>query len=151
MNNLKILTLTVLASVLAFASCKDDDDELLTVNVQTVTNKVVEDTWEVASFINGDDGNETALYAGYVFQFFSNGTVEARYNNVTETGTWNVQVDDGRTELYIEFDGSTNDALLNLDEDWHVTELDVNTLKAQDLDDEFLDTDDEFLELQKVL
>lgn len=134
----------------AFSSCKDDDDNGIDVNVQTVTNKVVEDTWEVASFIDGDDGNETAQYVGYVFRFYADGTVDAMYNNITETGNWSVDVNDGRTELYIMFDSSTNDALLDLDESWHVTEITVTTLKAQDLDDEIFDTDDEFLELQKL-
>ncbi len=144
-----LYALPILLAATAFSSCsKDDDDDILDINTQSLSTLVLEDTWKVTYFFDDDDGDETAQFNGYTFTFTTQGSVTATRNGNTDTGIWLVRQDDGRTELEIDFNDD-DDPLDELDEDWGVTELTPNRIKLEDLDDDN-DDDEEYLTLEKI-
>ena len=82
MQNLKFpLTALIAILFLSLSSCKKDDadneKENYTVTVSNVVNRLVENDWKVLSFIDGDEGEDGAKFAGYRFTFKSDNQVTA--------------------------------------------------------------------------
>ncbi len=78
--------------------------------------------WIVSSLIS-NSGNETGNYANYTFDFASDGTLTATNGSQTWTGTWTSGVDDSRNKFVIDFTGTINSALEELEEDWLIIEM----------------------------
>jgi hypothetical protein len=149
MNRSFLYVLPLLLVAIVFTSCsKDDDDDLLDINTQSVSTLALEDNWKVTYFFDDDDGDETSKFNGYTFTFTTAGQVTASLNGVDKTGIWIVRQDDGRTKLEVDFNDD-DDPLDELDEDWVVTELTPNRIKLEDLDDDD-DDDIEYLTLEKI-
>lgn len=148
MNKHAWYALPLLLAATALSSCSKDDDDTLDINTQSVSTLALEDAWKVTYFFDGDDGDETSQFNGFTFTFNAQGNVIATRNGNTDTGTWLVRQDDGRTELEIDFNDN-DDPLDELDEDWEVIELTPSRIKLQDLDDDG-DDDEEYLTLEKI-
>ncbi|MEZ5058051.1 MAG: hypothetical protein R2879_13535 [Saprospiraceae bacterium] len=81
--------------------------------------------WKVDFFFDRSD--ETRHYAGYLFDFQSNGVVIASQGTVNYAGTWRVYSDSGRRKMDLDFAGTHPDRLEELEDDWKVIEM-TNTL-----------------------
>ncbi len=86
-----------------------------------LTHNLESGSWQISLFIEDFD-NETDDFAGYVFTFNTNGTVEARKGNTTRSGSWGTYTDDGETEFQMSFPYA--DYFDELSDDWY---LKINT------------------------
>lgn len=109
------LGLVVLLAAL-FAQCTPNNDD----NPAPNGNPPAAGTWRITYFFDKQD--ETANYAGYTFEFGSNGSLSAAKNGQTWTGSWSTGFDDSHDKFLIDFNGNPPSALLELEEDWRILE-----------------------------
>ena len=119
-QNFFALALLVAASLLT--AC---DDKSNNPNTSTPTAG----TWKVVYFFDKQD--ETSNYAGYVFDFGSNGSLTATQNGQTWSGTWSTGFDDSKDKLLITFSGSAPSALLDLQEDWLILKMNDTVMQFE--------------------
>lgn len=102
-----------------------------------ITNK----TWKV-SFFSDDAKDETSKFAGYTFEFKTDGTFVANFTSSNPVkGTW--KITEANKELVITISG--NDKLEDVSEDWEIVNITDTTIRLTDDDD----LDDEILEFTK--
>lgn len=85
--------------------------------------------WKITYFFDKQD--ETSHYAGYVFDFGSNGSLTASQNGQTWNGAWSTGFDDSTDKLLISFSGGAPSALLDLQEDWRIIKMDDNFMHLE--------------------
>lgn len=74
---------------LPFLSCKKAiDKKKENIVMDAITNGV----WVVQLYMEGSN-DISSSFAGYEFQFYNNGTVEARQGGTTSSGTWSGNID----------------------------------------------------------
>lgn len=115
---------TVLACLMlgAFVSCQKSDDDNSSGNGNGVTPPAGQ--WKVTYFFDKKD--ETGNYAGYTFEFGSDGSLSAASGSQTWAGTWQTGVDDSADKFVIDFSGTVPSALSDLEEDWRIIAIQDN-------------------------
>ncbi len=76
--------------------------------------------WKVTYFF--DKQVETSNYAGYTFEFKTDGTLIAINGGQSYAGTWSTNCDDSSNKFCIFFNGTAPSALKELAEDWRIIE-----------------------------
>ena len=100
----------------------------------TMTGK----TWKVSLYLD-DAKDETSKFAGYTFEFKTDGTFIANYTSSNPVnGTW--KLTEANKELVITIAG--NDKLDDISEDWEIISITDTSMKLADdgtIDDEILE------------
>jgi hypothetical protein len=127
----KIINLSFIAIlfILAFSSCKKDDNSTAD-QVAALSSTAVQGKWKV-TYYNSSGKDETSHYTGYEFQFNSNGTVTATKTGITVSGTWSSGNDDSTIKLVLNF--GTTVVFSELNDDWHVIQQSSSMIKLQDI------------------
>lgn len=86
-------------------------------------------TWYV-SYYYDTDHDETSSYNGFNFTFISNGTINVIKNASASNGTWSTYMSSGQNKLNLNFDNSN---LIELQEDWIITEYTPTTIHLKHL------------------
>ncbi|TDO77614.1 hypothetical protein EV143_104381 [Flavobacterium chryseum] len=92
----------------------------------TITNG----SWDIPYFF--DDTEKTASYSGYSFVFKSDKSVVATKGAVSETGQWASQVQNGVTELQLNF---SSELLSKLNKNWKLFEFNNSQIRLRDVTD----------------
>jgi hypothetical protein len=106
-----------------------------------LTNLVTSGTWRVTRYVD-QQTDITDSFAGYVFQFNSNGTVEGILNGQTTAGTWVGDVN-ART-IQSDFPNA-GDPLKELNYTWQITDSYTDSVSARTA----VDSSYNYLELHK--
>ncbi|WP_264564455.1 hypothetical protein [Flavobacterium sp. N3904] len=91
--------------------------------VETITKG----SWEIPYFF--DDSEKTSSYSGYSFVFKSDKTVVATKGAILETGNWETKIQDGVTELKIDF---STELLSKLNNNWKLFEFNNSKIRLRD-------------------
>jgi hypothetical protein len=118
-----------------FMSCENDDDNSNSVIItdSELENELIDLGQVSISIFTEDNIDQTSLFNAYVFSFEANNIVTATRNGETAQGSYNVFIDDGRTELALSFPNSTE--LLELNDDWYYISSTGNSILFQDEED----------------
>ena len=115
-------------------SCSNDDS----VNPDNISSTELINTFtghelfQISTFIEDGD-NKTAFFGQFTFSFENNNVVNAQLNSEVTAGTYNIFVDDGRTELRMFFPG--NPQLNELNDDWYFISQTENSIRFEDSGD----------------
>jgi hypothetical protein len=115
----KIFLIAVMAILSIACENSDDDNNNNAVNISSteLKQKLLNlDNVRLSTFVE-DGVNRTGLYADYIFKFESDDTVSASNSNEVVTGTYNIIIDDGRTEIALNF--PNNPLFFELNDDWY--------------------------------
>ncbi|MBK5212813.1 MAG: hypothetical protein JJE55_04020 [Flavobacteriaceae bacterium] len=76
-------------TIIVFASCnsKDDPGNVQTNEFEKIKTTLIQGEWKVGNLIDGQS-DHTADFESFVFTFNGDGTVAAKNDLFTETGTW---------------------------------------------------------------
>lgn len=110
MKPVKILLAALIISSAGFQSCSKDKQEEIATTV--ATNYINNGKWKITKF-EEDGKNQTDYFAGYVFEFNTNGIVTATKDGKVVRGTWSK----GGNKFVINFDTAPFN---ELNEDWVV-------------------------------
>lgn len=102
-------------AVAAFVSCQNSSDNP---SGNNNNNTPAAGQWKITYFFDKKD--ETSNYAGYTFEFGSDGSLSAFSGSQTWTGTWQTGIDDSADKILLDFIGTAPSALLELEEDWRI-------------------------------
>ncbi|WP_303312635.1 hypothetical protein [Hymenobacter sp. BT730] len=142
MNRFSLLTF---AAVLTLAGCKKDDNSPTTIPAK---DYVQQGKWKV-TLLQEDSRNETATFAGYEFQFLSNGQVTAVHSSApTGSGTWSTRSSDDDNTPHFTLSFGNTAPFQELNDDWHVVEQTSTSLKLTDVSGGNGGTD--YLNLEKL-
>lgn len=110
-------------------SCNKNDDDSKPGNAQT--DKIQGKSF-VVSYYYDKDKDETSDFAGYEFNFGTDGKLVAtKSGGDTTTGTWAINnSDDDHDELVINL--GTAEPLVELNDDWEIVEISETTIKLLD-------------------
>ena len=113
--------------------------------VEAVTDILKSGTWRVTYFFKSSQ-DKTASYTGYVFTFYSVGTLTAVHDSIDELGVWSpIERDDNdNCDLVISF--ITQNVVSELSNNWHV--IDFSDLLIR-MADEAGTTGPEYLTIEK--
>ena len=93
-------------------------------------------SWRITNYIDSEQ-NKTALFAGYVFNFNSNGTVTATNGTNTYNGTWSVtdsnSNDDSISDLDFNLAFSQPASFADLSDDWDIQSQTANKIQLMDI------------------
>jgi hypothetical protein len=112
--------------------CDEDDDNDYNdddVDDSDLRQVLLDGLWEITKFMDEED--ETAIFNGYIFDFFENGVVEASKNGQGFRGEWTTYGDDGTLELELFFGDEY--PLAEIVDDWDIIEFDGNIIKLEDI------------------
>lgn len=114
--SLKFLIYFPILSLLFVAACGKD-------NATPGGNTPATGIWKITYFFDKQD--ETSSFAGYTFEFKTDGTLVAQKNGQTWNGTWSTNCDDSADKFCIHFGvtGSVPNALGELQEDWRIIKM----------------------------
>lgn len=120
---------SVICSSVLFTSCKK-------VKTKSVEKTIEEGTWKITNLT--DDGeNETYYFAGYSFDFNSDGKVTATNGASTISGTWSVSKDNSNDDSSSDVDFNLSFPETNnfdeLNDDWDIVTQNDNTLELKDV------------------
>lgn len=126
------------------AACNDESGpsmQAASVNTSSAISAALQQgEWRISEKI--EEGVDiTGAFIGYTFRFDGNSDVKAFHNGDTLVGDYSVFVDDGRTELRMNF--PPNSALYDLIDDWYFESRDSLRIR-------FIEVSD-VLELHKIL
>ena len=109
--------LFVLAFPLLIAACSKSNDN--PGSTDSLTSIITKGTW-VVHFYKIDGKDETSNYAGYVFTFNINGSLQAEKTGNTTAGTWSETTDSyDKTKLVLTWvGGGIPVELLKIQEEW---------------------------------
>lgn len=137
---IKKLKLVLLLVVLVFTvfNCSEDENDPAPQETQQqqIQNEVATGSWIISNFV--DSGiDETNDFAGFVFDFQSNGDLVAISNTITYTGTWSItdsnSNDDSMDDLDFNiFFNLTND-FEDLNDDWDIISYSSTSIVLQDV------------------
>jgi hypothetical protein len=111
---LNLIGSTALLVLLLTACGKNKDDNYTPGGL----NPPAAGLWKITYFFDKKD--KTANYAGYTFEFKSNGALNAQSGAQTWNGTWSTNCDDSSNKFCIFFSGPVPSALAELEEDWRI-------------------------------
>lgn len=145
LNNLRPIAL-VLSISLALFSCSTDDDSNNNdqnnngngQSAQQVADMAQSGTWIVSSFIDSGQ-DETNDFAGYTFDFQTDGTLVATNGNQTLNGTWSVTSsnsnddDDSDNDFNIFFPVDEDHDFDDLNDDWDIVSANDNRIELLDV------------------
>lgn len=138
----KIFYLLTFSTIL-FTSCSNDDDNSA-ITTGSVSSTLIDGSWRITYYWD-NDRDETSDYNGYTFTF-GNGNVLTALRAATPTvGSWSTINDDGKVKLVILF--STPAELIEISDDWEVTERTNTRIKLKDVSGGSGETD--FLTFEK--
>lgn len=144
-GSLKIATLAF--AVLGLAACNKITDKPGDKQVEQVQDALIDGNWRVVLLI--DDGvDETTDVDDFTLTFADGGVFNAAHNtdaSLNITGTWSVQLDDNRTELFISLPNPG--PLDDLNDDWYYIDGDATLMEFDDDDD---DNDEDRLKLERI-
>lgn len=124
----KVLFLAILAvSIFTQWGCEKSKDDLSPSNVSST---ILNGSWRVAYFYE-DNRDETSDYASDRFVFTNPGNITVTSGSNTYSGVWATYIDDGKTKLNLDFLAPAR--LLELTEDWEVTEINENRILLKDI------------------
>jgi hypothetical protein len=133
-------------AVFALAACNKITDKPGDKQVEQVQDALVDGTWRIVLLI--DDGvDETSDVDDYTLSFADGGEFTATHNSdasLNVTGTWNVSLDDNRTELFIVLPNPGQ--LDDLNDDWYYIDGNTTLMEFDDDDD---DNDEDRLKLER--
>lgn len=114
--SLKILIYLPLMGLLLFAACGKD-------NSTPGGNTPATGTWKITYFF--DKQEKTSNYAGYTFEFKTDGALVAQNGGQTWSGTWSANCDNSADKFCIHFGvpGSVPSVLGELQEDWRIIKM----------------------------
>lgn len=121
--------LVVLGTSVLLGSCNK-------VSSKSVEKTIEDGTWSISYF--AEDGNvETSDFAGYTFDFSSDGTVAATNGTTTISGTWSVTKDSSNDDSSSDVDFNLSFPATNnfddLNDDWDIVTQNDNTLELKDV------------------
>lgn len=138
----KIFYLLTFSTIL-FTSCSNDDDNSA-ITTGSVSSTLIDGSWRITYYWDNNQ-DETSDYNGYTFTF-GNGNVLTALRAATPTvGTWTTLTDDGKVKLVISF--SSLPELIEISDDWEVTERTNTRIKLKDVSGGSGETD--FLTFEK--
>jgi hypothetical protein len=117
------------AMAMAFSSCKKNDDTATPAT--DITAQVTASTWKVTLFTDSKQRDRTDKYAGYSFEFSSNGALKIKSASGTITGTWTTVVEKEKDKLTLTFATAVAEEILDLNDNWYVMDKTDKTLKLQ--------------------
>lgn len=123
----KIAIIILMSLSVAMGSCKKDDDTPSSSNNVTNTQSLP-GNWKVSYYY--DDKDETSDYAGYTFEFTSDGKLNAITSSQTFEGSWQTTVDDNLPRLVISLSG--NEDLVELSDDWVIVNMSNTEISLRD-------------------
>lgn len=126
MKNLLLSSFACL--LLVTTGCDKEDDVNTEITPATVSAVLKSGSWKVSYFYDTDH-EETNHFTGYNFTFNNDGTVSASNDILTRGGTWSTDIDDGKTELDLNF--AAPDDFIEISEDWTVIERTTTTIKLE--------------------
>jgi hypothetical protein len=139
----KIFLIAVISIISIACENNDDDNNNNTVNISSTELKqrlLDLDNVRISTFIE-DSTNKTGLYSDYVFKFESDDTVIATNANDVVTGTYNVFIDDGKTEIALNF--PNNPLFFELNDDWYYVMSNSTTILFEDTSADVLEFEKE--------
>lgn len=119
----KSILILVMGLALSFTSCSSDENNPDKAAIKAeIQSNVTSDTWRITNFI--DSGvDETHHFAGYVFTFNSNGTLNANNGTNDYNGTWSItdssSDDDSQDDLDFNINFNLTNDFEDLNDDWH--------------------------------
>ncbi len=150
MKNLMKINAIVLLIALTLMGCsKDDNNNIIEENnnstsAERVISTAQSGSWRISLF-SEDGRDETSDFAGYVFNFNSDGTVVATKGNTTVNGTWSVMDDssnssnddDGNStdddDFIIFFNVPQDSDFDDLNDDWDIISVTANKMELIDI------------------
>lgn len=112
----------------ALQACDDNANTPQPSGSDPITN-IQQGTWRIT--LHSDDGTDrTSRFSNYSLTF-SNGTVTARKDASTITGTYHKGIDDSKQKFHLEFNPSFS-PWNELNEDWEILESTGNKLRLKD-------------------
>lgn len=130
-NSIKFsgIFLVIIGTSLLLGSCNK-------VSSKSVEKTVEDGTWNISYF--AEDGNvETSDFAGYTFDFSSDGTVAATNGTTTINGTWSVTKDNSNDDSSSDVDFNLSFPATNnfddLNDDWDIVTQNDNTIELKDV------------------
>jgi hypothetical protein len=129
MFNRSIIVIAFLIAT-GLSACKEDSST--SIQNQLIENYVNHGKWRVELF-QDKGNNETSHFSGYVFQFKTDGTVEATNGGSTMKGTWSTGTDNNKTKLNLSFSTAPMD---ELNGDWVIKSGDANSIRLEDESDD---------------
>lgn len=105
----------LLLGFLFFAACGKDN------STPGGSNAPAAGTWKITYFFDKQD--ETSNYAGYTFEFNTDGSLTAQNGSQVWNGTWSTNCDDSANKFCIFFNSSVPSALGELEEDWRIIKM----------------------------
>ncbi|SHK88284.1 hypothetical protein SAMN05444266_101470 [Chitinophaga jiangningensis] len=121
---------TALCTMLLFASCSNNDDDVVAPPVDP--NAPSSGTWKVAQFSERNE-DHTSEFNGYTFTFSSTGTASALKGSVTANGTWSITNNSARFNIDFGAKSDANKPLGELTDDWRI--ISVSSTRIQLTDD----------------
>ncbi len=150
-----LLAIALIALLSVFVACESDDNndtnQVTSQEIPQIVAAAQSGSWVVASYIE-DGVNETSDFAGYTFDFMSNGTVVATLNSETTEGTWSVTDDsnssssDDDVDFNISFPVPDTSVLDELNDDWDILSYSSTQIRLRDVSGGNGTTDDLVLE-----
>ncbi|MBK9338606.1 MAG: hypothetical protein IPM98_19590 [Lewinellaceae bacterium] len=117
-----IFGMLLLGMLLSTACNKSNDDN----TTPGGSNPPAAGIWKISYFF--DKQIETSNYAGYTFEFKTDGALIAQNGAQTWNGTWSTNCDDSANKFCIFFAGSVPSVLIELQEDWLILEKTSNLM-----------------------
>ncbi len=128
---LGILVLTVL-------SCSEDNNDPAPQETQQqqIQNEATSASWTISNFVDSGT-DETNDFAGFVFDFQTNGDLVASNNSVTYTGTWSItdsnSNDDSIDDLHFNIFFNLTNEFEDLNDDWDIISYNNSSIILQDV------------------
>ena len=119
----RIAYLLVITTLVAFSSCKKDDNSSPTTGVVQI---VTTGTWRITYFMESTE-DKTSDFSGYTFSFNSNSVLTATLSGANTNGTWGW--DDSSSKFHISIGSSK--PFSDLTDDWLILEKTETILRLK--------------------
>ena len=136
-KKLKLVILTIVL-VSAVFNCSEDENDPAPQETQQqlIQNEVANGSWIISNFIDSGT-DETNDFAGFVFDFQSNGNLVATSSTVTYTGTWSItdsnSNDDSTNDLDFNIFFNLTNEFEDLNDDWDIISYSSTSIVLQDV------------------
>lgn len=146
MRPLNTLSSIALFLIIAFASCKKDNDTApMSSSIANVTNSITQGKWHITNF-SENMTDKTDELKDYTFQF-TGSTIFAIKGSEKDTGVWSGKFDNNQLIVHIDFGNSPH--VDGLNEDWSVIQANATVLRMTHVDNAD-DTKTDFVTFEKL-